>query len=102
MPPLEKYTKCDLLKDRPWYINLKQKEAKKVYVGKKKAIYYKTYLKNGRTRKNYIQQPCRRVGTTRFWNKIAEMKQRYFSRKKINARGKVKKHSKKKRKKYRI
>ena len=82
-------------------MNLKQKTAKKIVVGNKKAIYYRTLLKNGRTRKNYIQQKCRRIGTQRFWNKIHQLRHRGRSLGRGLKKNRKKRRTKKHRKRYR-
>ena len=87
MPPTEKYTKCDIINGIPWYINLKQKAARKITIGRKNAIYYRTQLKNGRTRKNYLDTKCKKIGTMRFWNYISNLKHHTT----YNARGLKKK-----------
>ena len=87
MPPTEKYTKCDIINGMPWYINLKQKAARKITIGRKNAIYYRTQLKNGRTRKNYLDTKCKKIGTMRFWNYISNLKHHTT----YNARGLKKK-----------
>jgi len=87
MPPTEKYTKCDIINGTPWYINLKQNAARKITIGKKNAIYYRTQLKNGRTRKNYLDTKCKKIGTARFWNYIRNLKHHTT----YNARGLKKK-----------
>ena len=87
MPPTEKYTKCDIINGMPWYINLKQKAARKITIGRKNAIYYRTQLKNGHTRKNYLDTKCKKIGTMRFWNYISNLKHHTT----YNARGLKKK-----------
>lgn len=91
MPPTEKYTKCDIINGYPWYINMKQNSAKQITIGKKKAIYYRTLLRNGKTRKNYLDKKCRRIGTSRFWNYIHNFRQFNTN----NARGLTKKKRRK-------
>tara|TARA_A100001015_G_scaffold87475_1_gene97252 strand:+ start:373 stop:672 length:300 start_codon:yes stop_codon:yes gene_type:complete len=91
MPPTEKYTKCDIINGYPWYINMKQNSAKQITIGKKKAIYYRTRLRNGKTRKNYLDKKCRRIGTSRFWNYINNFKEFNTN----NARGLTKKKRRK-------
>ena len=91
MPPTVKYTKFDIINVYPWYINMKQNSAKQITIGKKKAIYYRTRLRNGKTRKNYLDKKCRRIGTSRFWNYINNFKEFNTN----NARGLTKKKRRK-------
>ena len=70
---------------------MKQNSAKQITIGKKKAIYYRTRLRNGKTRKNYLDKKCRRIGTSRFWNYINNFKEFNTN----NARGLTKKKRRK-------
>jgi len=69
MPP-SKYTRCDILKNKPWYVNEKRRTAKKIHIGDAKGLYYNAPTKNGKSRKTYIETRCKTHGTKAFWKKI--------------------------------